>query len=169
MTIEEIQALKILIVSTNEYYNKALNDRVVEMQVSDLIDLEFNHIVTALKAYRRDPKNKFAPLPSQIRALIQEPVDNHTLALNTVSRIIECLSKIGPYNQTAVQEYVGPIGWRIIENEGGWNSLCESVNYENIGIYRAQWKQLAEVFHAKEIRQTITGITDQSKTLLAKL
>jgi hypothetical protein len=44
-----------------------------------------------------------------------------------------------------VQAYVGPIGWMVVELEGGWNHLVQGCTYDAETTLKAQWRELAIV------------------------
>jgi hypothetical protein len=57
---------------------------------------------------------------------------------------------------------MGELAWRVVLNYGGWQTLCESVTGENIGIYTAQLRDLAE----STIRRDKAGKLDVRPALL---
>ena len=157
MTSDEIKRLKLLISKVYEYYGRQISDAALEMQAEDLADLQWESVYLAMKEYRRSPLNKFPPLPAQIRGMLVESKDPKSQAQLTVSKIFEAISRIGPYEPAKVRGYVGPIGWEIIQREGGWSFICETLTTDQMSIHRAQWRQLAEVLHERGERTELTS------------
>lgn len=162
MTSEEIKALKLLISKVYEYYGRDISDSALEMQADDLSDLSWAGVCAAMKAYRRDPLNKFPPLPAQVRAMLTEAKDPKSQAQLTVSKIIHAISHIGPYATEKARSYVGPIGWEIIKREGGWAFICETLTNDEISNHRAQWRQLAEVLHQRGERTELVSQVNEA-------
>jgi hypothetical protein len=143
VTEAEKQHLKKLLVGTAAYYGQSLRDDVLLLYVEDLTDLPFEAVCTALKEIRRDPKTTRCPLPAVIRNHITPAETDENKAIEAVSRIIDAVSRFGWNNLEAAKEFIGELGWQIVTRDGGWQNVCESMNPDNLGVYRAQWKQLA--------------------------
>lgn len=139
----ETQKLKALIVATAAYYGQQIPDQVLAMYVEDLADLNFEAVVAIVREIRRDPKNNRFPLPAVIRDRISPAITPENEALEAVSRIIEAVSKIGPYRVAAAREYVGELAWSVVQTEGSWENVCSNLTDDTIGVSRAQWKQIA--------------------------
>jgi hypothetical protein len=139
----EIQQLKALIVATAMYYGHALPDQVLALYLEDLADLPFAAVVDAIKEARRDPKTTRFPLPAVIRAKIAPVESDDDLAIEAVSRVVAAVSRYGWCNSERARDFVGELGWRVVEMEGGWKTVCETLTQDNIGTLRAQWRNLA--------------------------
>lgn len=125
MTEREIQDLKKIIFITAQYYSKDLIAEVVQMRASDLQDLGYEEVRNAYEVYRRDPKNKFDPLPAQIREICRPVVSNESLAREVVGKIWYALSHFGHTDPAGARKYIGELGWSVVGHE--WQRLCESV------------------------------------------
>lgn len=140
---DERAALKALIVMTSAYYGQRLDDTVVEMYAEDLADLPLDAVRRALVEARRDPKQRTFPLPAVIRDKIQ-PFDNADAdAKEAAGRIVAAVSRFGWNNVARAREYVGELGWAVVERQGGWETLCRTLTEDNIGQMQAQWRDLA--------------------------
>ncbi|WP_289460478.1 hypothetical protein, partial [Klebsiella pneumoniae] len=49
-----------------------------------------------------------------------------TKAQEVSGRIREAISKFGYANQQDAREYIGSLGWKVVERFGGWIYLCEN-------------------------------------------
>ena len=58
-------------------------------------------------------------------------------------------------NWPAIAEYIGPIGVKVVEMQGGWQQVCETTDYDNAGMLKAQWRELAAVLARKEAAGTL--------------
>lgn len=143
MTSQERQALAALIVATSAYYGQMLADNVISMYVEDLSDLPFEKIIEAFKKSRRDPKTTRCPLPAVIRGMLDPSSNVEDAARDASSRIIAAVSKYGWNNFEQARTYIGELGWEVVKRHGGWQTLCESLTYSNMGMLQAQWRELA--------------------------
>ena len=46
-------------------------------------------------------------------------------------------------------DYLGPVGWKVVEMQGGWNYLTDIVAPNNSGQLQAQWRELAKSMFEK--------------------
>jgi hypothetical protein len=91
-------------------------------------------------------RNSRDPFPSvrELRSVVdpeQEPADG---AAMISAAIFGAVSRIGPYNTQAAREALGEVAWKVVQSEGGWQTLCEAVRFDNATTYKAQWRRLAE-------------------------
>lgn len=143
-----------IIVALAEYYSRTLSTNQIAMYVEDLIDLEPQQLVDAVKKYRLDPKNEFFPLPVKLKAMIGQASSPDDFARDAASRILAAVSKYGWNNPERARDYVGELGWEIVKRQGGWMNICESLTYDNKGIYQAQWRELAIAVQRSGNRKT---------------
>jgi hypothetical protein len=145
MTLEERKHLKKLIAATAMYFGQTIEDLVLEMYCDDLNDLNFSDVCAGYKAARLDTKTRTLPLPSKIREIVKpaQKLDDESAGLDVASRIIAAVSKFGWTNETEALESIGEIGRFIVAREGGWRNVCENLTTENLGITRAQWRDMA--------------------------
>lgn len=143
MTREEKAQLMLLISGTSAYYGQELRDDVLALYVEDLEDLSFAHVAAAIKAVRRDPKTTRFPLPALIRDKIAPQPTEENDAAEAAARIAGAVRRYGWTNSDRAREYIGELGWRVVQLDGGWQNVCETLTEDNLGTYRAQWRGLA--------------------------
>lgn len=119
-------SVKEMILLTAIYYSKTVPDAVLEMYAEDLADLPVDRVLEAYKIYRRNPANKFFPLPAQIREIIAPTVSAKSEARESVERIKQAITKFGYCNLNEARMYIGPVGWKLVQGLGGWTAVCES-------------------------------------------
>lgn len=93
-----------------------------------------------LNRRERDP----FPSPKELLSIAMRSEEDPGSAEDIASRMIGAVAKFGHTNPEAAKEFIGSIGWSIIELEGGWSRLCLSMKESNITIYKAQWKKSLE-------------------------
>lgn len=149
MSPVEIQQLKALIVATSLYYGQKIPDEVLGLYVEDLVDLPFAEVALAIKEARRDPKTTRFPLPAVLRVRVNPETDPETEAVEAVGRIVQAVTRIGPYDSSRARRVIGDLAWRVVELEGGWETVCEVLTYDNMGQLKAQWRNLAKAQYTR--------------------
>lgn len=143
MTAEEIKELKKGIAITASYYGRDLLSEAIQFMAEDLSDLPFAKVSEAYLRYRRDPKNRTMPLPAQIRAIVQPTPDPEAEARAILDRIITAVNKFGWPQGEQARAFIGELGWRVVQFNGGWTELCQSNFIHNPGLL-AQARNRAE-------------------------
>jgi hypothetical protein len=126
MTAEETKQLAGLWAMYAAYYRVRIEDAVLRMYAEDLSDLTLSEARAALEAYRKNPKNRQLPMPSQIRDVLRPELDTESLAREIAARIGGAVTKYGWCNGEAARAFIGEVGWSIIERRGGWSQLCQN-------------------------------------------
>ncbi|CAB4152809.1 hypothetical protein UFOVP610_29 [uncultured Caudovirales phage] len=138
-------SIKEIIILTANYYSKTLNSQVLEMYVEDLADYETSKVIEAYKKYRKDPKNKFFPLPAQIIEIINPTVSKEARSQDVAARIRESVSRFGHSNAKEAQMYIGSEGWNIVRRFGGWSYICQELGSSiSVDTFYAQCRELAK-------------------------
>jgi hypothetical protein len=170
----ERQALKGIFVATALYFGQELPDAALKLYCEDLEDLPFTQVAEALKALRRDPKTTRCPLPSAIRAKLNPESNAESEAIVLASRIVGQITRLGPYQPAAARMALGPVAWEVVQMEGGWESICQTLTFENMPILKAQWRNLAKALierggHTPSVdrpaipdKRSTTGLTNLS-------
>lgn len=161
MTPQEIQSLKALIVATSAYYGHTVPDNVLALYVEDLADLEFPAVAGAIKEVRRDPKTTRFPLPAAIRSRIAPTESVEDQAREAASRITSAVAKYGWTNPERAKEFIGEVGWYVVDRMGGWQNVCQTLCAENMPSLQAQWRELA----ASAMRRSKAGTLNVAPAL----
>jgi hypothetical protein len=85
------------------------------------------------------------PFPSigDVLRLVVPFVDDVDTAIEAANRVVESVSRFGWCNEADAKAHIGEIGWYIVERNGGWVALCENMRTTEIGMLRAQFRELA--------------------------
>jgi hypothetical protein len=118
------QRVKEMIILTANYYQRTLNQPVLEMYLEDLEGHDEEKIVQAYKTYRKDPRNKSFPLPAQILDIMNPQVSTDAQAQEIAGRITESISKFGYTGGAQAKAFIGEIGWSVVQRFGGWAEIC---------------------------------------------
>lgn len=118
------QRLKEIIILTANYYQRTMNSQILEMFLEDLEGYDEESVVEAYRAYRKDPRNKTFPLPAQIIEIMNPRVSTDSQAQEIAGRITESISRFGYVGGVKAREYIGEIGWSVVQRFGGWAEVC---------------------------------------------
>lgn len=143
MTNEEVYKTKQIYIKLSAYYQRPIDDAILVMYCEDLADLPFDRVELAFQNYRRDPKNTNLPLPAKLRAMVEPNHDTDALAIEAASRIVRAVSKFGYPSPGEAREFIGELGWRVVERTGGWGYVCENLGTEiSLTTFQAQARDL---------------------------
>ena len=120
-------SLKEVIILTASYYNVTMKPEILLMYVEDLSDLAEQDVINAYQIYRKNPRNKTAPLPSAIREIVRPEIDDETYAISTASLVLEAVSRFGWSDPTKARAHIGEIGWAAVNRFGDWLYVCENL------------------------------------------
>jgi len=79
----------------------------------------------------------FPTIAKMNELLGKKEISNEAKAKDSSDRIIGAIEKYGYNNWPRAKDYIGDIGWQVVENNGGWENMCE-VTYDQIPIVKAQ-------------------------------
>lgn len=108
------------------YYRTKIDDQVLRMYADDLSDLDFASVRDALDSYRKNPKNRTLPIPAVIRDQLSPNVDPDSTAREIAARIGGAITRFGWANGEQARNFIGEIGWNVIQRRGGWSHLCQN-------------------------------------------
>lgn len=157
--MNKLQQIKRILNALAEYFQTTLTPTQLAMYAEDLEDLALEDIGAAIKRIRQNPQIARFPLPAAIRQEIVGSARDE--ALEAASRIVQAMEKYGYTNPEKARAFIGELGWRVVEREGGWQSLCQRTSSDDLPILKAQWRELA----AASIRRVGIGLDNQAPRL----
>jgi hypothetical protein len=137
------------------YYRTSLSPTQFAMYAEDLSGLTPAELVHACREYRRNPQNKFFPLPSALVAIVRPVETELDLGNDVASRVIGSVSKFGSYRGSEARAYIGEIGWECVQRFGGWVTICSELNDETKTSIFAQLRGLAQTVAKKGANGTL--------------
>lgn len=149
------------LVVLNAYYGREVRREVVSLMLDDLDDCDATGVLSALRDYRRDAKNRQPPLPAQIRAILNPQVDPDSAAREIAARVTAAIPKFGYMRGQDARAYIGEVGWECIERQGGWSFICEHHGLQlDPGVFQAQVRELAKsaLIHDRDAMAKMIGL-----------
>lgn len=159
MSGQKLQQIKKILIALAEYYEKAITPGQLSMYSEDLEDMSLEQIALAVKNIRKNPAHKFFPLPAAIREEVLGNAKDE--ALEATNRIVEAIIRCGWTNPDKAKTFIGALGWRVVEREGGWTAVCERTTDRALPTLKAQWRELA----ASTLRRGERGQDDTAPAL----
>lgn len=81
-------------------------------------------------------------------------------AVEVAGRIWTAISKFGQYRALDAAGWIGEVGWYVVQNNGGWQRICETALSKDQGIWKAQLRDHA----AAAIRRQRAGLLNAPPT-----
>lgn len=126
MNREELNRVAQAFALVASYYQRRVDDPVLRMYAEDVADLSIDDVLRALNAYRKNPKNRTMPLPANIREIINPVETSDGQAREIAARIEGAIVKFGWSNSDLAREFIGDVGWEVVQRYGGWSHVCQS-------------------------------------------
>jgi hypothetical protein len=150
MGFQEMNEHKIIFIKTLTVVaglcNFKLSDEILEIYAENLEPHGFISVSNALKSMVPSlrPGKPFPSIEEILAKLGKKTAEDQDLAREAAARIVNAISRYGWNNPTKAKEYIGSIGWDVVNMQGGWENVCDVATNENLTFLQAQWRDLAK-------------------------
>lgn len=148
-----MRELKKAVIGLAEVFGLELSETRLALYAEALADLPEVEVRRAIVLMLRDPTLKRFPTPAEIRERITPTGNPDHDAIEAANRIVEALSKFGGCNADLeapkARAFIGELGWKVVEREGGWSRLVEDVTTPQLPTIKAQWRELAKAIQGR--------------------
>jgi hypothetical protein len=139
------QDVKRELVAMSTIFEKPINEFTLAWYCGAFEDLDPSKVADALKQYSRTTKFRQLPTPMQIREMLSPQMNPDNEAREAAARIVQAVGKYGYMSGLEAKQFVGALGWRVVERMGGWAFLCENLGDGlQQGTFMAQARDLAK-------------------------
>jgi hypothetical protein len=145
------QKRKLIWVSLGEYYQRPLTENQIRMYAEDTAAYPVEALIHAAKIWRDNPDNNRCPIPANLIQIINPTPSAQGEAVEVMNRIWEAIGKFGWPNPDGAKEFIGELGWTVVQRYGGWAALCNEANSSEAGIMKAQ------------LRESVKSVSERSK------
>lgn len=152
---------KLLLLRFAEIYGEALAESRLNYYAELFDKVPIPEFESALKSIMLDPKVQRFPLPAVLVQHLRTTVSDDQLAVEAAARVVTAISRYGWNNEAQAREYVGGLGWAVVEKQGGWQKLCADLKAADIGVFQAQARELAKT----QLVMARAGRTDEAPKL----
>jgi hypothetical protein len=136
-----------------------LYDRMLSPGGYDSLCLALDKII--LERSSRDP----FPSIKEISEKLDIKISDADQAVFQANRILSSVSRFGWNNSTLARNHLGENAWKVVHLMGGWEKLCQSITLENIGMFRAQMRDLYKAAQSAQIQENTLTYSGIMKTL----
>jgi hypothetical protein len=114
-----------------------------------LSDLTLEEMKLAFGRLTNDPEVIRLPLPAKIIEAARPQLSVDDESKEAAGRVLTAISRFGYPNPRDAREFIGELGWRCVELQGGWAQLCQSTHDRQLPMLQAQFRELAKSQHKK--------------------
>lgn len=146
---------------TTKYYGKELDREIMSMMLDDLDAYSCASVLGALDAYRKNPRNRSAPLPAHLIEIMSPAPESRDVANEIAQDILRCVRRHGrnwqslcyrggfesydgkggrsfpTWSEAAVSEF-GELGLEVVRRRGGWGFVCDDADHMDNAAFIAQ-------------------------------
>lgn len=140
------------------HFNKKLNEYVISVYVDTAERIGFDAATVALKKYFYEGK---FPTASEIEKFKNGEGSKQSEAATIAGSIIGCVSRFGMYQSSEARQVIGPVGWCVVENYGGWDIICDYKKGERANLF-AHLRQMAESAISRSESETFTKMLSEN-------
>ena len=144
MNQDERVQIGAMILGMAEAMGRQLTEAGIKHYLQFLDDIDTGTVVWALQELIKTESRM--PTVADIRR-IAKPEESITVehdAIEASNRIVQAMGKYGWINPEQAKEFIGELGWAVVQREGGWRNVCEHTKTEDLPITKAQWRNLAK-------------------------
>jgi hypothetical protein len=152
---EEVRKIAALYKTLSIYYGQNISDEVISLYAHHLADEPFDAVYAALRELNREKNRRTLPLPADVFAKLNPENTSLESARIAANNIIAAIPKFGHTNPTRAKEFIGDLGWLVVERMGGWHLVCQESDVSTIQIRLAQMRDLAESLHQQSKNGTL--------------
>ena len=150
------QAIKEEIILLASFAGRDVNQMILDGYMRAVSDLDQGLVLKSLRDWTKTGKG--FPQPADIRARVMPEIDGRDEGLEVSNLIIKCVCRFGYTNPKAAQEAMGDLAWEVVKSIGGWKHICETLDFNNETIFRAQVRDTAQALSKRakrgELNQT---------------
>lgn len=128
-----------------QMYGKDFSKMTLKISLDSVNDLNFQDVINFLSEWPKTTKSQRAPFPSEIRENILKKASVDSIANESATRIRLAIKKYGWPDPENARNYIGEIGWSVVERCGGWEYVCENHGVDlNPLTFHAQARDIAK-------------------------
>ncbi len=135
-----------------EQSGEKVSETRIEFITREVVDAK-GDIVSALERLLR--KSRRFPTVKEILAEAGTLQTDEDAGREVGERIWNAICRHGS-QRFDLKSVLGEVGSRVVQMQGGWQSICDTATYDNASQLKAQWRELAEVL----IRKARSGDLD---------
>lgn len=172
MTQQERDVLGRKLTELAVFFGKEFPKEQASIYINALLNFvpaTLNDYLAGLDRFTRSAPKSF-PTPFMLKPFVENKPNPEQLAHEIASRIRFAISEFGWSSTEKAKEYIGSVGWQIVQRSGGWQYLCENHGVKLQPLtYFAQCRDLAKnilELNEKEVDSESYLLNNNSKNVL---
>ncbi|WP_397602124.1 hypothetical protein [Silvanigrella sp.] len=128
---------------------KSLSENYIKSWLKSCIKLGEKKALFALgEIYKKAKQGYMIPSIFEFEQLAESETEP---SLQIAERIVRGMQLFGAYKNEEAKEYVGELGWKIVQNNGGWQEMCYTTNMNHIYYVKKDLQKQIKIIK-KEIK-----------------
>lgn len=149
------------LVQLARWAREELGEEIIETYDLTLAPYGYENAIKAVDQFIISLKGRpRMPGIAELVSILDPKEDPETEAQEAAARIIAAISKYGPYRVKEAREYIGELGWLVVQKDGGWENVC-MLETDQLPATRAQYRKMALTQYDRAKR----GVSDTPPSL----
>lgn len=129
--------------------NRQMDDYAIERYGEFFAELDNEQFARALKFIETCFDDGKLPSLAQIKQYAFALLSAQEDAQRCVDLICTAISTCGYTNPERAKAYIGKLGWQLVQELGGWVSICSIEGYKELEYAKISWRKSAEILHKR--------------------
>lgn len=123
---------------------KEVDEFGMSIYVEDLGRFEGEEFARILTRLRQAFRERTLPSVKELEDAALQRASGKNDVDEAVARICTAIRTCGTPNMSRAMEFIGELGWSIVQRYGGWAAVCAVESEKDLAVMRAQMKQTGE-------------------------
>src|SRR3990167_4029052 len=157
-------------VQVYQYHQTQIVKENALIYAQDVVDFTFDQLSAAWAKWRGN--NRKPPMPYDLIKIADPKPDDDFVAREIAARIVGSVPKLGYPNGSEARDYIGEVGWGVVQRMGGWSYVCETMGVStDPSTFQAQAREIIKghLQHAPEAIQAAISAPERNLTLVADI
>lgn len=151
MTQDNLKQIQKIIIENLTFFDAPINELKVKMFAQELASFPAGEVGAAFSVLRKEAGRNKMPMPADVVKILFPQTDPNAEAQEAAARILQATSKFGYIDPEGAKNFIGSLGWRVVERFGGWKYICENLGVNlNASTFFAQARDVAKASIGRE-------------------
>ncbi|RDB37368.1 MAG: hypothetical protein DCC88_00135 [Spirobacillus cienkowskii] len=135
---------------------KTLSENYIKSWLKSCKKLDEKKAINALtQIYRKAKQGYQIPSIYEFEQLANEQEESN---LFIADKIIQAMSLFGSYKNDDAKKFIGEIGWKIVQKNGGWQNMCYFTDTKYLHLLKKDLsKQIKQIIHQDNFKKLIAN------------
>lgn len=130
-----------------EMCDKTLSKEMIAMYDAELAEVGYARLASAIRTVIRTRKSRDGfPSISELAQAAGAVKDAQSEGDEAANRIVQAISDFGWSSPASAREFIGELGWLVVQRAGGWESVCD-VTVKQVPFVRKQYADMAKMLY----------------------